>query len=117
MTFQDYVKNNQKILQKIKDRVPGEEIVDMYYGTLDYAVSRFNSILLKLSQDKIKEQENALEVKECYQAIQDFYTNVQRFEDWPKIVRPVFKVVLHGIGTRRISKIKKLHNKLIDNAT
>ena len=117
MTFQEYVKNNQKILQRIKDRVPGEDIIDMYYGTLDYATSRFNSILLKLSQDKIKEQENISEVKECYKAIQDFYAYVQRFEDWPKFTRPLFKVVLHGIGTRRISKIKKLHNKLFDNAT
>ena len=115
MTFEDYVKNNQKIIQRIKDRTPGEEIIDMYYGTLDYAVSRFNSILLKLSQDKIKEQDYILEVKECYKAIQDFDKNVERFEDWPRFVRPVFKVILHGIGSRRIPKIKNLYNKVISN--
>ena len=55
MMLEDYVKQNQKIIQAIKDRVPGDSQVDMYYGTLDYATARFNTILLKLSQDRLME--------------------------------------------------------------
>ena len=47
--LKDYVQQNQKIMQAIIDRVPGDNQVDMYYGTLDYATARFNTILLKLS--------------------------------------------------------------------
>ena len=53
--LQQEIKHNQKIMQAIKDRVPGDDQVDMYYGTLDYATARFNTILLKLSQDRLLE--------------------------------------------------------------
>ena len=50
MTLQKFVIENQKIIELVQDRVPGQEQVDMYYGTLDYATARFNTILIKLSQ-------------------------------------------------------------------
>ena len=53
MNLKDFVLENQKIIELVKDRVGGQHDVDMYYGTLDYATSRFHTILLKLSQDKI----------------------------------------------------------------
>ena len=112
MTPRDYVLANQEIVQQIKDRLPGNEKLDMYFGTLDYATSRFNTILLKLSQDKIKEQEYELEVHDCFEAIQAFYKNVKRYDNSPKIFKFVFAIMLHGIGTRRISKIKKLLSKI-----
>ena len=99
---------NQKIIQAVQDRTPGDERIDMYYGTLDYATARFHTILLKLSQDRILEQEHALEVMECFEAIQAFYSNVKRYESWPKLFRYVVSMMLHGIGTRRIPKIKRL---------
>ena len=99
---------NQEIVQRITDRLPGDPKLDMYYGTLDYATSRFNTILLKLSQDRILEQEHAVEVMECFEAIQAFYNNVKRYEAWPKFFRHRVAIVLHGIGTRRIPKIKRL---------
>ena len=52
MNLKDFVVENQKVIALVKDRVPGNEQVDMYYGTLDYATARFNTILLKLSQDR-----------------------------------------------------------------
>jgi len=112
MNLQDFVKANEKIIQMIKDRVPGDGQVDMYYGTLDYATARFHSILLKISQDRILELENKHQVAECFQAIQDFYDYVQKYRFWPWFTKPIFKLVLHGIGTRKIPKIKKLLNKL-----
>ena len=112
MNLKDFVIENQKIIALVKDRVGGNQQVDMYYGTLDYATSRFHTILLKLSQDKIKEQEHIVDLIECFETIQAFYKNVQRYRFWPKITRPFVKIALHGIGTRRIPKIKRLLQKL-----
>jgi S-adenosylmethionine hydrolase len=112
MTPRDYVLENEKIIQAIRDRTPGDERLDMYYGTLDYATARFHTILLKLSQDRILEQEHQVEVMECYEAIQAFYSNVKRYEAWPKFFRHIVAIVLHGIGTRRIPKIKRLLNQV-----
>jgi len=112
MTPKDYVLENEKIIQAIRDRTPGDERLDMYYGTLDYATARFHTILLKLSQDCILAQEHALEVMECFDAIQAFYNNVKRYEAWPKFFKHIVGMMLHGIGTRRIPKIKRLLNTL-----
>ena len=112
MNLKDFVLENQKIIELVRDRVGGENTVDMYYGTLDYATARFNTILIKLSQDKIKQVEHTTEVLDCFNAIQDFYNNVQRYRFWPKITRPLIKLNLYGIGTRRIPKIKNLLEKL-----
>jgi hypothetical protein len=112
MNLKDFVLENQKIIELVKDRPGGKEDVDMYYGTLDYATARFHTILIKLSQDKIKEVEYTTEVLDCFNAIQDFYNNVQRYRFWPRIARPLIKLNLHGIGTRRIPKIKNLLEKL-----
>ena len=112
MNLKDFVLRNQEIIEFINDRVGGNETIDKYYGTLDYATARFHTILVKISQDKILEAENQSEVLECFNAIQDFYKNVQRYRFWPRITRPFLKLVIHGIGTRRIPKIKKLLEKL-----
>jgi len=112
MQLKDYVLENEKIIQAIRDRTPGDERLDMYYGTLDYATARFHTILLRLSQDRIMEQEHQVEVMECYEAIQAFYSNVKRYEVWPKFFRHIVAIVLHGIGTRRIPKIKRLLNQV-----
>ena len=112
MNLQTYVEENRKIIDLVNDRVGGNLIVDKYYGTLDYATARFNTILLKLSQDKILEADHKTEVLDCFNAIQDFYNNVQRYRFWPKITRPLIKLNLYGIGTRRIPKIKNLLEKL-----
>ena len=115
MNLQAYVEKNRKIIDLVNDRVGGNELVDQYYGTLDYATSRFHTILIKLSQDKIKETDHEGDVLDCFNAIQDFYKNVQRYRFWPWFTRPFIKLVLHGIGTRRIPKIKNLLDKLITN--
>tara|TARA_Y100001972_G_scaffold32930_1_gene40813 strand:- start:322 stop:702 length:381 start_codon:yes stop_codon:yes gene_type:complete len=112
MNYKNFVKENQKIIQAIKDKVPGDGQVDMYYGTLDVATARFHSILLKISQDRLAEQRLEYDVNNCFKAIQDFYDNVQRYRFWPFFTKPFIKIVLHGIGTKRIPLIKKLLNRL-----
>ena len=112
MNLQDFVKANEKIISMVKERVPGRPEVDMYYGTLDYATARFNTILLKLSQDRLLEDRLKADVEDCFKTIQDFYDNVQRYRFWPFFVKPFIKIILHGIGTKRIPRIKKLLDRL-----
>ena len=112
MNYENFVIENQKIIQAIKDRVPGDDEVDMYYGTLDVATARFHTILLKISQDRLAEQRLRNDVQDCFKAIQDFYDNVQRYRFWPFFTKPFVKRVIHGIGTKRIPLIKKLLNRL-----
>ena len=112
MTLEQYVIENQKIIALVKDKVPGRQDVDMYYGTLDYASARFHTILLKLSQDRLAEDRLRYDVEQCFKAIQDFYKNVQRYRFWPFFTKPFIKIVLHGIGTKRIPMIKNLLNRI-----
>ncbi len=116
MNLKDYVIENQKIIDLVKDRTGGNTKVDMYYGTLDYATARFHTILIKLSQDRVLEQVHGADVNECFVTIQDFYKNVQRYRFWPRITRPITKIILHGIGTKRIPQIKRLLNRLENNS-
>ena len=108
MELKDYVLANQNVRLMVRDCIPGDTQLDMYYGTLDYATARFDTILLKLAQDRLLEQEHRFELHECYEAIQSFHRNVVRYKRWPRLFRYIIGIVLHGIGTRRIPKIKRL---------
>ena len=112
MTLQEYVMENQKIITLVKDKVPGRADVDMYYGTLDVATARFHTILLRLSQDRLLQDSLQKDVQYCFDAIQDFYKNVQRFRFWPFFCKPFVKILLHHIGTKRIPMVKKLLNRI-----
>ena len=112
MSLQHYVQHNQKVMELIKDKVPGRNDVDMYYGTLDYATARFNTILIKLSQDRLLEDRLKDDDEQCFTAIQDFYKNVQSYRFWPKFTKPFIKMILHRIGTKKIPNIKKLLNRV-----
>ena len=108
-----FVMDNQPIQQFLIDRLPGHN--DMMYGTLDRALQRFNTILLKLSEDPLLAEEYNYEVIECQRAIHDFYKYTQKHLNtnwwW---MRLYYRTCIHGIGVKRIPKIKKLFNK-IDN--
>ena len=104
--LQEYVKQNQQVIQFVKDVTPGE--IDKYTGTLDYATARFNSILLKLSQDPLALDRYRKEVHTCFQTIQMFYSHTKKLIEWHWLLRPYLKIKLHYIGKIQIPKIKKL---------
>jgi hypothetical protein len=112
MHVDDYVRANKEIIEFVQNAVPGA--IDKYVGTLDYATARFNTILLRLSEDPLMLDEFMPEARVCFDAIQSFYANTQRLITWPWMFKPVAKIVLHGIGTRQIPKIKRLMAK-VDN--
>ena len=112
MYVNDYVLANKEVIEFVQNAVPGA--IDKYVGTLDHATARFNTILLRLSEDPIMLDEHMPEARDCFDAIQSFYTNTQRLITWPWMFKPFAKVMLHGIGTRRIPKVKRLLDR-VDN--
>jgi len=106
-----FVIDNKPIQQFIVDRLPGHH--DMYFGTLDVALQRFNTILLKLSEEPLLAEEYNMDVIECQTAINDFYRyslKLTHSNSW--FMKLYYRTCLHGIGIKRIPKIKKLLNRL-----
>ena len=112
MTLDQYVIENKKVIELVKNKNQNDAILGKYYGTLDYATARFNTILLKLSQDRLLESRLENDVRDCFHIIQKFYTYTRRYESWPFFTKPFLRTVLHGIGIRQIPNIKKLLNKV-----
>ena len=106
-----FVMDNQPIQQFLIDRLPGHN--DMMYATLDVALQRFNTVLLKLSEEPLLAEEHNLEVIECQKAIHDFYDYTKKHMNantwWMKVY---YRTCIHGVGMRRIPKIKLLLEKI-----
>jgi hypothetical protein len=105
-----YVERNQKVVDFVNDVTPGH--IDKYTGTLDHACARFNTILLKLSQDPLKADQFKDDVDECFYIIQDFYRYSTLLVNTHPIFSPIIKLVLHYKGKFHIPKIKILLNKI-----
>ena len=110
MDLESYVKQNQKVIDFVNDVTPGH--IDKYTGTLYYATARFNTILLKLSQDALKADQYREEVKECFEIIQDFYSYTVKYTNTSRFFAPIIKLVLHYKGKVHIPKIKLLLEKI-----
>ena len=110
MHIDDYVRANKEVIKFVQNAVPGA--IDKYVGTLDYATARFNTTLLKISQEPLMLDEHMSEARQCFDAIQTFYKNTQRLITWPWIFKPIAKIMLHIIGTKQIPKIKNLLDKV-----
>jgi len=110
MDFRSYVERNQEVIDFVNDVTPG--YMDKYTGTLDYACARFNTILIKLSQDPLKADQHQHDVSEFFVIIQDFYKYTKRFSNTHPIIKPVIKLVLHYKGKIQIPKIKLLLEKV-----
>ena len=78
MNLKDFVLQNQEIIEFINDRVGGDETIDKYYGTLDYATARFHTILVKISQDKYQKQTMSLRY---WNALMLYKTFIKMFND------------------------------------
>jgi hypothetical protein len=110
MDLQKYVRDNKKVIAFIKNAVPGA--IDKYVGTLDYATARFNTVLIKLSQDPLLLDKVHPEVQECFDAIQSFHYFTKKYLAWPYWLKPVATFMLYIIGTLRIPKVKFLLEKI-----
>tara|TARA_Y100001937_G_scaffold127657_1_gene200588 strand:- start:1167 stop:1520 length:354 start_codon:yes stop_codon:yes gene_type:complete len=106
-----FVMENKPIQQFLLDRLPGHE--DKMFDTLDKALQRFNTILLKLSEEPLLAEQHNLEVLDCQNAIHHFYSYTKKLintNNW--LCKMYYRTCLHGIGINKIPKIRKLLNKL-----
>jgi len=110
MDLRSYVRQNQQVMEFVRHSTTG--VIDKYVGTLDYATARFNTILLKLSQDPLGADEHRNEINECFRIIQNFYTDTKRYLIWPYLLKPIMALKLHWSGTTQIPKIKFLLEKI-----
>jgi hypothetical protein len=110
MDLRSYVRENQQVMEFVQHATPGA--IDKYVGTLDYATARFNTILLKLSQDPLGADEHRQDINECFNIIQNFYNDTKRYITWAYIFKPVMALKLHWSGTTQIPKIKFLLEKI-----
>ena len=80
MDLRHYVRENQQVIDFVHHATPG--VIDKYVGTLDYATARFNTILLKLSQDPLGSDKHSNEIKDCFEVIQKFHADTKRYLMW-----------------------------------
>lgn len=112
MNLTSYVKKNKVIIDWLKDKSHNNKELGKYYGTLDYATARFHTILIKLSQDKIRSIETKSDVDHCFKVIHDFYRYTIKYSNASVLLRWYYKNCLHGLGINQIPKVKKLFEKL-----
>ena len=125
MNLTSFIEANKEIIEFVSEWNADEDIrkcsyqnsggikpETKYVGTLDYATAKFNTILLRLAEHPLTIDEHTSELLACHFAIQHFYKNTKRLMTWPKITHSILRLNLHGIGTRKIPKIKNLLKKL-----
>jgi hypothetical protein len=98
-----------------RDAHPGikTDLMTMCVGTLDMALSRFNTALLRCQQHPLIADQYRTELKECVTVINRFYDWTLRLKNWSRwlIWIPIF--MLDWIGKRHVPKIKKLHDSIL----
>ena len=112
MDLKEYVAKNKNVIDWLKNKSHNDDTLGKYYGTLDYATARFNTILLKLSQDKIKSYEAQADIEHCYRVIQDFFKYTCKYQNAGWMTRWYYKNCLHGLGINQIPKVKRLLQSL-----
>ena len=110
MDLRSYVRENQQVIEFVQHATPGA--IEKYVGTLDHATARFNTILLRLSEDPLRADEHRNEIDECFSVIQNFYADTKRYLTWHYALKPIVALKLHWSGTTQIPKIKFLLEKI-----
>lgn len=116
--FEDYsilVQNNQKILLYCKNRSSDSVDDQMLNASIDVALARLNTILLRLIQHPLEADLYHKDIIECQSAIEKFYYYLLKMDSWPKITRWFWRWNLDRIGKNKIPKIRNLLNKIDKN--
>jgi len=101
------VRQNQDIIEYLRHaHCIGD--YGMLVGSLDYAISRINNIILRLSQYPLLADQYFSELKSCHSSVRAFHKNMQRTESWPRFLRWYPKFRLHRIGIKRFPRIALL---------
>jgi hypothetical protein len=101
------VRQNQDIIEYLRH---AHRIGDysMLVGSLDYAIARINTVILRLSQYPLLADQYFSELKSCHNSVRAFHKNMVRTESWPRFLRwyPGFR--LHRIGSKKFPRIALL---------
>jgi hypothetical protein len=100
-----YIKNNQKQLVYVRSLSPQNE---KWIGTIDYAVARLNTLLLKLINTPLRLDAHRHEIEDIQNIIESFIKWVIRYYVWPKYTKNICAFVIHILGTYKIPKVKKM---------
>ena len=101
------VRQNQDILEYLRHaHYIGDYGIKV--GSLDYAISRINTIILRLSQHPLLADRYFNELADCHDAVREFYLNMQREETWPELFKWYPRYMIHRIGIKRFPNIAKL---------
>ena len=101
------VRQNQDIIEYLRH---AHYIGDysMLVGSLDYAISRINTVILRLSQYPLLADEYFSELKSCHRSLRAFHLNMVRTESWPRFLKWYPRFRLHRIGIKRFPRIAVL---------
>ena len=113
--YKEQVQHNQGILDYCKNRPQINPDDQMLTASIDVAIARLNTILLRLVQHPISAEEYAADVMRCQEAINSFYHYIQKMDSWPKFTRWFWRYLLHRTGKKKIPHIKTLLNIVEEN--
>ena len=101
------VRQNQDIIEYLRH---AHRIGDysMLVGSLDYAIARINTVILRLSQYPLLADEYFAELKSCHNYVRAFHKNMVRTESWPTFLRWYPEFRLHRIGIKKFPRIAVL---------
>ncbi len=101
------VRQNQDIIEYLRH---AHRIGDygMLVGSLDYAIARINTVILRLSQYPLLADQYFAELKSCHDSVRAFHRNMQRSESWPAFLQWYPRYRIHRIGIKKIPNIAKL---------
>ena len=105
------VRQNQAIIEYLRH---AHRIGDygMLVGSLDYAISRINTIILRLSQYPLLADQYFSELKSCSHSVRAFHRNMQRSESWPRFLRWYPEWRTHWIGRKQFPRIARLLSRV-----
>jgi len=98
-----------------RDVHPGikTDLMTMCVGTLDMALSRFNTALLRCQQYPLMADRFYTSLQECAEIINRFHSWTLRLKDWPKLLIWIPIIVLDWIGKKQIPKVKSLYENIL----
>ena len=101
------VRQNQDIIEYLRH---AHRIGDysMLVGSLDYAIARINTVILRLSQYPLLADEYFAELKSCHCSVRLFHLNMVRTETWPRFLQWYPRFRLHRIGIKKFPQIAVL---------
>jgi len=109
--YRELVQHNQDIVKYCQSRT---YTIDnqMLNASLDMAIARFNTILLRLIQYPLQAEEHSTEITECQRAIDKFYYYLIKLDTWPRFTHWFWRYMIHQVGTKKIPKIRALLNRI-----